>query len=286
MDNSASRRPQAVHWGLRKIGALEAWQRSEGEGVKVAVVDSGADTEHPGLVDKVAARRDFTNESNPVSVPEGGDTTGHGTSVAAAVAAEWTGLTGSCPECKLLIAKIDSLGGYDPEAIADGIVWAVDEEAEVVNLSLASTGDSAEVEEAVEYAAEREVVVVAAAGNAGSGEITYPAAYPEVIAVGATDREDRRADFSVSGDWVDLSAPGVEIPSALVGGGSQPISATSIAAPQVSGVAALLAAMGLPADDIRDRLRSTAVDLGAPGKDPEYGWGRVDAGAAVGEYEC
>lgn len=188
------------------------------------------------------------------------------------------------PNCKLLVAKIlDQYGGYDSD-VANGIVWSVDRGAKGVNLSLGGEGSSRVLKDAVDYATGKGAVVVASAGNYaeyGNPRI-YPAAYPNVIAVAATDSQDQRAYFSERGNWVDVAAPGVDILSTLPGGRYGKMSGTSMAAPYVSGLSGLLAAQGLTNSQVKSRIESRATDLGPKGKDPYYGYGRINAQASVG----
>ena len=156
----------------------------------------------------------------------------------------------------------------------------MDHSAKVVNLSLGSSAHSGTVKDAVDYAKANGAVVVAAAGNGHTSTREYPAAYAGVIAVAATRKDDRRASFSNYGSWVDVAAPGVGILSTIPGG-YYSFSGTSVATPHVSALAALLASQDLDPAGIRKRIFNTAVDLGAAGRDPYFGHGRIDAGLAV-----
>lgn len=269
-------------WGPKKIRAPQAWEISEGEGMDVAVVDTGIDSDHPDLQAKVAAQRNFVTKPES-SVAE--DDNGHGTHVAgipAAVTNNGTGIAGVCPGCNLLVAKVLNANGSGTDAdIADGIIWAADNGAEVVNLSLGGPGESTPLKQAVNYAWRNGAVVAAAAGNSGDDTVMYPAAYANAIAVAATNQKDKRASFSTYGSWVDAAAPGVKVLSTYLSGGYKYLSGTSTSAPHVSGLAGLLAAQGRSAPQIRGIVESTAVDLGPLGKDKYYGWGRINARAAV-----
>lgn len=271
-------------WGLRKANFPRAWDRTRGRGAEIAILDGGADARHPDLRGKVSAQRDFVDED---MVAED-SSFGHGTHVAGIAAAETgngVGIAGGCPRCNILVGKVVASGeGYDFD-IAEGIVWATDEGAEVINLSLGAPFRSELLEEAITYATDSGVVVVAAAGNFapfGNPEV-YPAAYPDTIAVSATDRRDERDDFSSYGDWVDVAAPGVRVLSTLPGGEYGNDTGTSMAAPYVSALAGLLASEGLGPEEVRAGIETTAVDLGESGKDPYFGHGRIDARAAVRE---
>jgi thermitase len=265
-------------WGLIKAAFEIAWSRTRGKGVRIAVVDSGAAVRHPDLRRKIALTRDFKHNDSSVE-----DRAGHGTHVAGTVAAmteNGTGVAGGCPACKLIIAKVfDPDQGFD-FAIARGITWSADSGAKVINCSFIGPGDSRALKDAIDHATSKGAVVVAAAGNGDTNKPKYPAAYPGVIAVAATNREDQRTSFSNYGDWVDVAAPGVGILS-TVPGGYRSFNGTSVAAPHVSALAGLLAAQGRGPLAIRDRILQTALDLGPKGSDPYYGHGRIRADLAT-----
>ena len=280
-------------YGLQKIRAPLAWGKVRGGGVDIAIVDSGISDDHPDLERKISAEADCINDSaEDLGCVEGrgeaGDESGHGTKVSGVAAAGTNnkeGIAGTCPNCKILAAKslnADLLGTASD--IAGGITWATNEGAEVINLSLAAEeADSPQIKRSINRARKAGAVVVAAAGNYGKNSKTvYPAAYRDVIAVAATDRNDRRAKNSSTGDWVDVTAPGVGILSTNGSSGYKKDGGTSYSSPFVAGVAGLLAAQGRSPNEIRRRINSTARDLGPRGKDEEYGRGLVDAAAAVG----
>ena len=266
-------------WGLKKTGFESAWNRTRGSGVKVAVVDTGAAVGHVDLRRKVALAWDFVNEDRTVK-----DLSGHGTHVSGIVAARTgnrKGVAGGCPNCKLLIAKVfDGEGTGTIARIADGIIWSADHGAEVINLSVVHPSFSTVDRNAISYATDKGAVVVAAAGNGDTNDPRYPAAYPSVIAVAATNRDDRRASFSNYGNWLDVAAPGVDILSTIPGGYASR-TGTSMAAPHVSALAGLLASQGRSPENIENRITHTAVDLGPNGPDPYYGYGRISASRAV-----
>jgi thermitase len=164
--------------------------------------------------------------------------------------------------------------------VVEGIYWSVENDAKVINLSLGGPGDSWALERAVDYAWAQGVVVVAAAGNQNTSVPHYPSAYANVISVAATTKSDDKASFSNYGK-VDVAAPGVGILSTVSGRWYEAYSGTSMASPHVAALAGLLAAQGRTAPEIRQRIETTAVDLGPAGKDAYYGWGRVHAKRAV-----
>lgn len=263
-------------WGLEKIRAPRAWDVTRGGNAGIGVVDSGIDRDHPDLEGKIAAARDFTDAGSPQ------DDSGHGTHVAGIAAAatdNGRGVAGACPNCRLLVAKAVDGGQGTYADIAEGIIWAAYNGAEVINLSLGGTADAQSLEDAVDYAWDKGSVVVAASGNTGDNTVIYPAAYENALGTAATNERDRRAGFSTYGQSVDIAAPGARIPSTALGGGYELKNGTSMAAPHVAGLAGLLAAQGRDNARIRNRLESTAVDLGAS---VAYGAGRIDAAAAVG----
>ena len=277
-------------YGLAKIKAPAAWNTTQGNRkVRIAIVDTGIDNNHPDLGSKIVAQRSFVGATTS---PSGQDNAGHGTAVAgvaAAVTDNGRGVAGTCPNCSLMAAKISN--STDAIAVADeiqGINWATNNGADVINLSLGGPGAIEAEERAVNRAWNNGIVVVAAAGNAGTQEPNYPAAYRRSISVVATDRRDRKAGFSSFGRTVDVSAPGVNItttdivgPGGFAGGDYSSVDGTSFSSPMVAGVAGLLDAQGRTAPGIRKRLQSTATDLGSDGRDNRYGHGRINAAAAV-----
>jgi len=225
-------------WGLYKVMAHEAWQITSGESdVIVAILDTGIDQTHEDLSDKVIASINFTES------PTVNDVNGHGTHMSGIIAATICNAGGTCVTQKGFLVNVkvaEDDGICDAETVAKGIVWVVDNGAKVINISLTITEPSSTLEEAVDYAWDKGVIVVAAAGNNFGSTPAYPAAYPNVIAVAATDKDDRLPRWSNRGDWVSLGAPGVDIYSTLPGNGYGYESGTSPAAALVSGEAALL----------------------------------------------
>ena len=270
---------QSQQWGLRALRVPEAWEVRQATGQVVAVVDTGVDARHPDLSGAVVAGKDLVNPA----LDGRSDPSGHGTHVAgviAAVAGNARGGAGVALGAKVLPVRVlDGDGsGYDDD-VAEGIVWAADHGAKVINLSLGGAQRSALLEEAVEYALASGAVVVAAAGNEAlvGDPVEWPAAIPGVLAVGAVGRDGVRARFSSSGRHLALAAPGVDILSTVPGGYAS-VSGTSMAAPFVAASAALVRANepALTPAEVGRRLRGTAMDLGPAGHDRWYGHGRVD----------
>ena len=266
-------------WGLTSTRFRGAWNAAKGGGAKIAIVDSGVYSEHPDI-GRIIAQRDFV-EGDAVADDDYGHGT-HVTGIAGALTNNGKGVAGGCFECGLLIAKVMGPIGFTTDSrIVKGINWSVNHGADVVNLSLGGSGDSSVLTTAVNRANSHGAVVVAAAGNEGTNVPRYPAAYSKVIAVSATTADGRLARFSSRGDWVDLAAPGTDILSTRMSGGYKRMSGTSMSAPFVSGLAGLLASRGMSADSIRQRMQTTAKDLGPAGDDPSFGHGRIDAYNAV-----
>lgn len=223
-------------WALARFQNL--LDGSGGEGVLVAVLDTGIDGQHEDLKGKVVASVNFSDS------PTALDRSGHGTHVAGIIAAitnNGVGIAGAAPSARLLNVKVaDDDGMVWASAVAKGIVWAVDNGARVINLSLAIPGSVPTLEEAVDYAWSRGAVLVAAAGNAGDSAPTYPASLPHVISVAAVDINGKLWDKSNYGDWVCVYGPGVDIYSTLPGNEYGYKSGTSMATAFVSAVAAHL----------------------------------------------
>lgn len=260
-------------YALGKVNALRAWEYSRGRDTDIAIVDTGIDNDHPDI-GKISGEIDFVDNDGTAQ-----DGTGHGTHVAGtagALTGNKKGVAGACPSCRLLDVRVLGADGEGTLSdVIDGIIWSTDNGAEVINLSLGHSGAVDAEEDAVNYAWNNGVVVAGAAGNGGSNVRIYPGAYRNAISVAATTRDDRRADFSNYGGWVDLAAPGVRILSTVPGGYGYK-SGTSMATPHVSALAGLISAQGYSAAQIRNRMEATAVDLGPKGKDVGFGHGRVN----------
>ncbi len=273
---------ETLPWGVDRIDAELAWDGSTGAGVKVAIVDTGIDLTHPDLAANI---KGGINTINPSKTPN--DDNGHGSHVAGTIAGidNEIGVIGVAPGANLYAVKVlgKSGSGWFSDII-EGIQWSIDNNMDVINMSLGSSSDVQSFHDAIIAAYEAGIVIVAAAGNSGPGDNTvgYPAAYPEVIAVSATASNDLIASFSSRGPQVDLAAPGVSIFSTVKGGGYATYNGTSMASPHVAGVTALIVATGITDPDlVRAKLQSTADDLGSGGPDSLYGYGLVDAKEAA-----
>lgn len=285
-------------WGNWAMYADEAWNMTLGlREVKVGIVDEGIDYTHPDLAasfDASLKGYDFVDrDSDPMPMDSIG---AHGTHVGGIVAAGINNSIGTAgwANITLLSCRVmsDSGWGYDPD-IADGIRWATDQGVRVINLSLGGSPDPA-IADAVDYAWNSGVLVVAASGNEAYYEVSYPAAYDNCMAVGALDTSGVIAWFSNYGTKQELIAPGVNILSTVPGGRYEWHAGTSMACPEVVGLAALIFSLRpeLSNRDVRAILDASAMDMGQPGRDRHYGFGLANAGRALsialaygGEFE-
>ena len=294
----------SYQWALDKVYAYDAWDIALGsEDVVVGVLDTGIDWNHPDIAPNIwsndqgyhgynfIADNWFPMDDNINGYADDGDWlpniyTYHGTHVAGVIGAATDNALGiaGMAQVRLMAVKVmnDSGEGTD-STVASGLRWATDNGADVVVMSLGVEGISLPLQNAVNYASSRGVVLVAAAGNSGMSVLSYPAAFPNVIAVGATDELDRRAEFSNFGTDLDLMAPGVNIYSTQGGGSYQYLSGTSAAAPHVAGVAALMLSVNpaLTPEEVGEILNQTARDISRTGYDTGTGWGVVNAFSAI-----
>ncbi|MEU3379548.1 type VII secretion-associated serine protease mycosin [Streptomyces caelestis] len=292
---------RAQQWALDAMHTQEAWQTTKGEGVTVAVLDTGVEADHPDLVGNVLPGKDLIRFG-----AEPGDRpwARHGTAMAGIIAGHGhgpgnaDGVLGIAPEAKILPVRVILEDG-DPSrakarstrgnALAEGIRWAADHGADVINLSLGDDSASAHPEptedQAIQYALKKGVVVVASAGNGGEkgDRISYPAAYPGVIAATAVDRSGTRAPFSTRRWYATVSAPGVDVVIADPDHKYYEGWGTSAAAAFVSGAAALVKAAhpGLTPAQIKTLLEDTARNAPVDGRDDSRGFGFVDPAAAI-----
>ncbi len=276
---------QTIPWGIDRIEAISAQSYTKGSTISVGVIDTGIDYTHPDLSLNYKGGYNFVNKTtNPM------DDNGHGTHVSGTIAAlnNDIGVIGVAPETNLYSIKVlDANGsGYMSDVIA-GIQWSVDNGMKIVNMSLGSSVSSRSLKNACDTAYNSGLLIIASAGNSGNSagkgnNVNYPARYDSVIAVAATDINNTRAWFSSTGPAVELSAPGVNIYSTLKGGTYGYLSGTSMAAPHVTGVAALIMSYN-PITNVQTRIRlqTTTTDLGTIGKDNLYGYGLVNALKAV-----
>lgn len=267
-------------WHLNRISVPTAWDKTQGSGVTIAILDSGIDAGHADLSSRLVAGWNFyDNNSNTADVH------GHGTGVAGAAAAttnNGTGVASVAGQARIMPIRIaDSAATGYISMIAQGITWAADQGARVINISYDRLWTFSSVVSAADYAKKKGTVVIVAAGNRGAEE---PAAnVSTMIPVSAVDRNDVLTSWSSWGSHVALSAPGLDIWSTTRGGGYGAWWGTSVASPVTAGVAALVMAANpqLTSSQVESILYSTSSDLGPAGRDKYYGFGRIDASAAV-----
>ena len=271
-----------AQYALINIHAPQGWAVSTGSTmVTIAVIDSGVDLSHPDLVDKVLQGYDFI-ENDPTPQDEYGHGT-HVSGIAAASTNNGSGVSGVSWGAQILPVRVlDSHGNGDYSTLAAGIIWAVDHGAQILNLSLGGISPNTTLLKAVNYAYERGVMIIASSGNDGSGNLRYPARYPVVVAVGSTNSLDQRSGYSNYGSGLDLMAPGETIYSSDPGGYAYR-TGTSMSAPFVSGLAAIL--WGMPGYGstlkVETAIERNALDLGSTGWDAEYGFGLIQMDAAL-----
>lgn len=275
-------------WALTKIQAPQAWALAKGSSsVVIAIIDSGIDYNHPDLKGKIVSPYNSVIDSSSLSSVL--DDMGHGTHVAGIAAAtinNGMGIAGVGGDISIMPIKAGNGGNFTSNALANAIYYAVDNGARVINMSLGGYDSSYTVQDAVDYAWSQNVVVVAASGNDATNNPAYPAAYSSVISVAATTQSDDDAQFSNWGDWIETSAPGVNVFSTTPTYSNPSYSSnysyatgTSMASPIVAGLAALTlsAQPTLTNNEIRELISINADDIGEPGYDYYTGYGRVNA---------
>lgn len=270
-------------WNLPSIETEKGWTVSKGDDeVIVAVLDTGVQTNHPDLQGKLAEGMNIVNEA---AAPE--DDVGHGTHVSGIIGASVNngeGVAGVSWFNRIMPVKVlDSSGAGSTYAVAQGVIWAVDHGAKVINMSLGNYAEADFLHDAIKYAYERDVVLVAASGNDNTERPGYPAAYPEVFAVAATNNNKEKASFSNYGDYIDVAAPGDSIASTYPGSQYAALSGTSMASPHVAALAGLIRSVNpeLTNEEVMEIMRVTARDLGTEGKDKYFGYGEIDVDQAL-----
>ena len=269
---------QNIPWSVRKIEAPDVWKRCQGEGIKVGIIDTGIDLGHPDLKDNI---------KEAYSVVDGisaDDDNGHGTHVAGIIAAldNDIGVVGVAPKAEIYSVKaFDKKGRGTVSDIIDALQWCVENKVHVINMSFGIGTNSRALKRAIGAAHRHKIIMVAAAGNSGARDsVLYPAKYPEVIAVAASDSKDQAADFSSRGPEVNIIAPGVDVSSTYINEEYKNLSGTSMACPHVVGACALLMSIsGTKAESVKKAILSTAKDIGLP--EETQGVGLVNVSAAV-----
>ena len=275
---------ETIDWGLHLLGVPTLWKQTMGSGQRIALLDTGASPGHEDLREAYEDIQDFTgSRSGPF------DQQGHATHCAGIIAARQNnfGVVGVSPKAMILAGKVlGDNGSGSHRQIAAGVRWAIDKKVDIVSMSLGSSQTTKELEESIKEAIKQNIVVVAAAGNEGPALSTvgFPARYEGVISVGSIDRQRLISRYSSRGKRVDVVAPGQDITSCWPPNGLGTISGTSMACPFVAGVIALMKAKPheeTPLDSpvqIIEHLHRTALDLGDPGFDEDYGFGLIDPG--------
>ncbi|WP_067069037.1 type VII secretion-associated serine protease mycosin [Carbonactinospora thermoautotrophica] len=277
-------------WALQKLRAQEAWKYTQGEGVTVGLVDSGADATHPDLKGQVVPGKDFYRGTGDGTT----DPDGHGTAMASIIAGTGhapSGVLGLAPKARIYPMVTGDVGSPNRLSRAKAIKYAADQGIKVLNISEGGPITNPELakdnpeKEAIEYALRKDVVVIAGAGNTGSNQPFYPAAYLGVIAVSAVDQNKSPWHKSGHGSWVTVAAPGVDIYAAEPGGEYDTGNGTSQATAYVSATVALIRAKfpELSANQVIHRLIKTADDCGPPGRDDYCGYGMINPVRALTE---
>ncbi|MFC1521579.1 S8 family peptidase [Elusimicrobiota bacterium] len=274
---------QKRQWGIDRVKAPQAWNKTKGEGAKVCVVDSGGELTHPDIAANIYGGKNFSGEGDETNY---NDELGHGTHVSGIIAAidNNEGTIGVAPKAQLYEARVFGKSGSTSYSIViAGIDWCAANDMDVINMSLGGPKNTA-LGIAVKKAHAKGVIIVAAAGNDYGRAVGYPAAYPEVIAVSASDINDKIAYFSSKGPEVDLIAPGHQILAPYIGGGYDSLSGTSMACPHVAGVAALYVSANPNASnkEVKKALEANARNIGLPKN--EQGKGMADIAKALGIY--
>ncbi|MBO5007786.1 MAG: S8 family peptidase [Clostridia bacterium] len=283
---------EVIDYGVRMVGAPLEWSETMGEGVKVGIIDTGVDSDHIELKNRIKDCADFTGGSSDNYEDENG----HGTHIAGIVAAErnGVGIVGVAPKAQLYIAKAFGADGKTTyPAIEKSVRWLEDKKVDVINMSFSSMYTSAKYRSLIWEAHSRGISIVCAAGNEGElgdNTIGYPADFPETVAVSAVDINKNIADFSSRGKAAEICAAGIDIYSTYLNGGYATLSGTSMACPIITGAVALLQAKGylrygrrLTPEEIRLLLNIYTEKLGSIGRDRSYGYGIFSFGRIASE---
>lgn len=279
--------PEVDHmYHLESINVFDAWKLSSGDGVTVAIIDTGIDIDHVEFEGRILDTS-YNAYHRQVGLEHVDDDKGHGTDVASVIAAgdNGIGIIGVAPQVDLLVIKAnyDNTSSFRMSAVLQGILYAMDQEVDIINLSLGTTTFNQAFEDTILEATKQGIIVIGASGNNGKELAFYPAAYSASISVGSISSNDVVSFFSNYHESLDVVAPGHNIKVTSLGGSTATVSGTSFAAPMVSGVVALLKSYmpTLSVEDIKERLYTSATDLGDTGYDKYYGHGKINAYQAL-----
>jgi subtilisin len=283
---------QTIDWGVAMLGLPDLWKETQGEGVKIALLDTGSGKQHPDLAEAIILEQDFTGSRYGPA-----DINGHGTHCAGIMGARNNdiGVVGVAPKVQICVGKVlgDNGSGSD-QGIAGGIAWAISQGCDIISMSLGSPQSAPTIKAAIDQAVARGIFVICAAGNSGPNPNTvdYPGRYDDVVAVAAINQQKQVSKFSSRGPEVDIAAPGEKILSTWLNGGTATLSGTSMATPFVAGCVALCLAahrkLGNPPKNVQELLtllKSTAIDIDQLGPDPNAGAGLVDPSKLVGPVD-
>ncbi len=280
---------ETIDWGIKSLGIPEIWKESQGEDIKVCILDTGVATKHPDLQKAIIATKDFTGNDNPE------DGNGHGSHCSGIVGARSNdvGIIGVAPQAQLMVGKVLSDGGYGTiDWIVKGMHWAYEQGADIISMSLGSHSPDDDLEKAVRHVIDNGRILICAAGNDGSGSdtVNYPGAYKDVICVGSINRDMERSSFSSTGPNVTIMAPGEDIYSCYPPDKYATFSGTSMATPFIAGVAALILSKHrkkggkTPCENqqqMLEHLTKVARDIEDKGWDKNTGWGIVNPKKSV-----
>jgi len=283
-----------IPWGIERIRAPASWNNSMGENVSVAVLDTGIDVDHPDLINQLVECVSFFVLPNG-TLSSCNDPGGHGTHVSGIIAADGT-IRGVAPGVNLYMFRIGGRGGISLDAAIDAMEYAIAQDVDVISMSWGGPRESAAERAMIKRLYKNGILLIAAAGNRGAYDfpVAYPAAYPEVIAVSASDINNEIASFSTHGKEVEVAAPGVNVYSTYLNGTYKYLSGTSMSTPHVTGLSALYISEineinpDIPKNKRRDLVRfllkMETVDLESPGKDNYSGWGLIQSMLTPSKY--
>lgn len=284
---------QRIGWQISKHNIPNIWMETQGEGVTIAVLDTGVDVNHPDLANSISKTWSVINHNDNAA-----DSHGHGTHCSGIITANnnTIGMVGVAPQTKIIAIKVLGDDGSGTMAgVAAGIRFAIDNKADIISMSLGGPEGDPVLHDAIKEAYNKNIPIICAAGNSGDrGTVAYPARYPETIAIGALNYKNLRAEFSQTGTKLDFMAPGVDILSTYIGG-YRVLSGTSMATPWVAGVVALMIAKHRKiggqtplhtVENVREHLSKTALDLETAGKDNKTGFGLIDVKKALEQIKA